>query len=105
MSAMTYRALLELVFQVATECHREGPGYAQQSVVLTRVGRRLPGGGGSSRTSEQQMLTCWHDLFRMGKLSWGYYLDNPNAPFFHIPPTDPERDSFPAGSLLTARRG
>lgn len=102
---MTYRELLQIVFQVAAECHREGPGYAQQSMVLSRVGRRLPVGGGNTRVREQQILTCWHDLFRMGRLSWGFDLDNPNAPFFHIPPTDPERDDYLPESSLSARRG
>ena len=34
---------------------------------------------------QQAILTCWHDLFRDGALSWGYDLDNPDPPFFHIP--------------------
>jgi len=34
---------------------------------------------------QQAILTCWHDLFREGLLSWGYVLDNTDAPFFHIP--------------------
>ena len=34
---------------------------------------------------QQAILTCWHDLFREGTLSWGYDLDNPDPPFFHMP--------------------
>ena len=38
---------------------------------------------------QQEMLTCWNDLFLDGLLSWGYDLDNPDPPFFHVP--DPDR--------------
>ncbi|MGH7171465.1 MAG: hypothetical protein ACRELF_12170 [Gemmataceae bacterium] len=40
---------------------------------------------------EQLILTCWHDLFRLGWLSWGYNLDNPDTPFFHVPQPDTQR--------------
>jgi hypothetical protein len=33
---------------------------------------------------EQALLTLWQDLFRTGYLAWGYNLDNPNPPFFHL---------------------
>ena len=96
---MTYTQLLNLTFKVAVECHRQGRGYAQQSVVLSQVGEKLA--SGQHRRSDQLILTCWHDLFRMGKLSWGLDLDNPNAPFFHIPQHDPERDRYLAVQSAT----
>jgi hypothetical protein len=30
------------------------------------------------------LLTAWHDLFRKGILAWGFDVDNPAAPFFHL---------------------
>ncbi len=37
-----------------------------------------------SPSLETEILTQWHELFRTGYLAWGYNLDNPSAPFFHI---------------------
>ena len=88
---MKYRLLREKVRQSAITCHRRGPGYAQQSVVLQQVVRELTQYGERSRVSDSQILTCWHDLFLSGELSWGYDLDNPTAPFFHVPAADDER--------------
>jgi hypothetical protein len=31
------------------------------------------------------LLTAWQNLFRNGQLSWGYDVENPSAPFFHLP--------------------
>lgn len=33
---------------------------------------------------EMEILTQWHELFRIGYLAWGVNLSNPSAPFFHI---------------------
>jgi hypothetical protein len=60
----------------------KGPGYAQQGVVLRAAKGGIQVG---SIADEQTVLDCWHELFREGCLSWGYNLDNPDAPFFHIP--------------------
>ncbi len=90
---MKYGDLFELVRQTAVFCHRQGAGYAQQSVVLQRVGQQLARSGQRARVSDSQILTCWHDLFLSGDLSWGYDLDNPNAPFFHVPEPDDDRAS------------
>jgi len=30
------------------------------------------------------ILNAWHDLFAERKLAWGYDLDNPSSPFFHV---------------------
>jgi hypothetical protein len=41
---------------------------------------------------EQVVLGCWHELFREDRLAWGYNLDNPGDPFFHIPAPLPASD-------------
>jgi hypothetical protein len=66
-----------------------GIGYAQQGVVLAHVLESIP--EKKRHEIQQFVLTCWHDLFVQGKLSWGYNLDNPGPPFFHIPASVPER--------------
>jgi hypothetical protein len=77
---MTYEDLKKLVLEVAAEYASRGYGYAQESVVLREVAARV-----GAQTSEQNVLTVWHDLFREGALSWGIDLDNPSWPFFHVP--------------------
>lgn len=90
---MDYQQLKDLVFETATEMAARGYGWAQESIVLSAVkdklalGERLP--------PQQVILTAWHELFQEGKLSWGYDLDNPNWPFFHIPQKNP---LVPAGN-------
>jgi hypothetical protein len=81
-----YETLKQKVFQAARSCAMRGPGYAQQGPVLDEVASDF--GGMYARLdleAQQAILTCWHDLFREGSLSWGYDLDNPDLPFFHIP--------------------
>jgi len=87
---MSYQDLHYLVLQVAGELLRKGPGWAQQSAVLSEVARRVPNGANDERI-QQRILTAWHDLFRTGLLSWGYNIDNPDAPFYHVPESDPKR--------------
>ena len=82
-----YETLKQRVLEAARTCAMQGPGLAQQRPVLDKV---ASGFGGSMFTRldldiQQAILTCWHDLFREGTLSWGYDLDNPDSPFFHIP--------------------
>jgi hypothetical protein len=36
------------------------------------------------REKQQLLLTLWHDLFRTGYLAWGFNINNPNPPFFHL---------------------
>jgi hypothetical protein len=83
MSETKKQELTSRLLQVAEECLEKGPGYAQESVVLREAAEALK--TGSSLSAQQDLLTCWHELFREGKLSWGYDIDNPNAPFFHKP--------------------
>jgi hypothetical protein len=33
---------------------------------------------------QQRILDAWQDLFTEKKLGWGYDLDNPTSPFFHV---------------------
>ena len=89
-----YTALKQKVFEAAKECARGGPGYSQQRPVFDAVAGAA-GGNMWTRLDldfQQAILTCWHDLFREGVLSWGYDLDNPDAPFFHIPERPDQQD-------------
>jgi hypothetical protein len=88
---MRYSEVKQLVYDTALDLSKRGPGWAQERAVLHEVGTKLE----SRKSSEMQqlILTCWHDLFLKGKLSWGLNLDNPNAPFFHVPPADEEREA------------
>lgn len=86
---MKYKDLLELAYTVATKMVENGPGWAQQASVLGEIARQIP--QSQEDLVQQQILTCWHDLFRQGRLSWGFNLDNPDAPFFHVPSSDPDR--------------
>jgi hypothetical protein len=79
---MPYTELKQRVLEVALDLLNRGPGYAQESVVLREAAERLR--VQDNLRDQQQLLTCWHDLFREGKLSWGYDVDNPGAPFFHV---------------------
>ena len=87
---MDYDDLLELVYRTAVDNAKRGLGWAQQNSVLWDVRNRVS--GSRDVRVQQQILTCWHDLFRLGRLSWGYDIDNPDSPFFHIPDDDPHRD-------------
>jgi hypothetical protein len=82
-----YGTLKEKVLAAARSCATRGAGYSQQRPVLDEVASEF-GGGMFARLDldlQQAILTCWHDLFRDGILSWGYDLDNPGPPFYHIP--------------------
>lgn len=85
--SMNYESLKGKILETAMTCVARGRGYAQEKAVLDEVTNEF---GGNMHTSldiglQQSILTCWHDLFREGDLSWGLDLDNPGAPFFHIP--------------------
>lgn len=73
----------EVLLAVVEESIKEGPGFAQESVVLREAADRLA--LRDDLSGQQRLLTAWHDLFREGELSWGYDVDNPGAPFFHMP--------------------
>jgi len=79
--------LKKRALEVARQCAERGPGYSQQKAVLDEVASEA-GANMYTRLDlglQQAILTCWHDLFRDGVLSWGYDLDNADPPFFHIP--------------------
>lgn len=83
---MSDEEIKTLVWRIATEAVGQGPGWSQEGVVLREVSEGI-----ASRTGEypnlkiqQMILNAWHDLFVDKKLGWGYDLDNPNSPFFHI---------------------
>lgn len=82
MPELTREHIKAELLRLAAEYYRKGPGYAQQGPVLRTARDRLAPAG---VTAEQQVLDCWHELFRDGELVWGYNLDNPDSPFFHIP--------------------
>jgi hypothetical protein len=79
---MGYDDLKTLVLATAREMTLRGRGWAQESVVLRAVKEKLP--LSIDLDLEQEVLRAWHDLFLERKLAWGYNLDNPNSPFFHV---------------------
>jgi len=82
MSVLTRENIKTELLRLAAEYYQRGPGFAQQGPVLRMARNRLAPAGVAQ---EQQVLDCWHELFRDGELVWGYNLDNPDAPFFHMP--------------------
>lgn len=76
----------ELVWTVANESVKRGPGWAQESVVLREIGERIARqhGGQLDQETQQAVLNAWHDMFLEKRLAWGYDLENPNSPFFHV---------------------
>lgn len=54
----------------------------QTKPLLSQIRRRLIDSG--ARYDEQAVLTYFYDLFRIGYLSWGLDLSNPEPPFIHV---------------------
>jgi hypothetical protein len=83
---MSEQDIKEIVWQVANDSAAHGPGWAQESVVLRAIADRIASSRGARLDLgvQQAILNAWHDLFLQKKLAWGYDLDNPNSPFFHI---------------------
>ena len=79
---MTSLELEAALLNLAKDHLDQGPGYAQETVVLREAARQF--GIGSDLKEQQRLLTVWHELFRNGTLSWGYNIDNPTSPFFHL---------------------
>lgn len=82
-TAIDSRTIREVLLRIAEEMIKRGPGFAQESVVLRQAVDDLKLSW-QDVDSQQVMLTCWHDLFRDGKLAWGFDVDNPGPPFFHF---------------------
>jgi hypothetical protein len=82
---MSEPEIKEIVWEVASQSVDRGPGWAQEGVVLRAIRDRI-----RSRVerldlqTQQAILNAWHDLFMEKKLAWGYDLDNPDSPFFHV---------------------
>lgn len=79
---MTTAELERALFDIAREIIEQGPGFSQETVVIREAVQRL--GIGRDLKQQQRLLTAWHDLFLKGMLAWGYHVDNPSAPFFHL---------------------
>ena len=79
---MTTAELEKALLNVAKDCIEQGPGYAQETVVIREAIQKLA--LARDLKQQQRVLTAWHDLFRNGTLSWGYNIDNPTSPFFHF---------------------
>ncbi len=80
---MTPAELQNALLKIAKECIGRGPASAQEAYVLRAAMAQLF--DGSERLEHEQLvLTAWHELFRAGKLSWGYDIANPGPPFFHV---------------------
>jgi len=76
-------ALLEIIAEKDKYIRKDpSHGSLQQGEILQEVQRQF--GSSLSHEMEEAILTCWHDLFRNGILSWGYNLSNPDPPFCHV---------------------
>jgi hypothetical protein len=82
-SSMSKAEIQELILQKAKDAFHKGPGWSQEGVVLREVGEAI-GKGQLDLTIQQIILDSWYDLFTEKKLGWGYDLDNPGSPFFHV---------------------
>jgi hypothetical protein len=71
------------LLDVARRCIERGPGFSQEMVVLREAMESL-GLDREALAEQQRLLTAWNNLFRKGILAWGYDMDNPTQPFFHI---------------------
>jgi len=86
---MALARLEEDLLAIAKECIEQGPGFAQETIVLREAAQRLR--IGNDLKEQQRLLTAWHNLFREGELSWGYDIGNPSSPFFHAPTASASR--------------
>ncbi|MBD3673580.1 MAG: hypothetical protein HUJ26_08645 [Planctomycetaceae bacterium] len=71
----------QTVLDIAKECAEKGPGFAQSGVVLREV---LSRHGLNTLSEQQKILDAWYQLFDEKILVWGYNVDNPGPPFFHL---------------------
>jgi hypothetical protein len=79
---MAAELLRNRILRIARAAAAKGVGFAQMSEVMRNVQQEL-----NPRTieEEQRILAAWNDLFRHGDLEWGFDLENPGSPFFHVP--------------------
>ena len=78
---LTDEQLIDGLLDMASRHVLMGPGYAQEGVVLREVRNKI---SPHTLADEQRILDAWQRLFIDGELSWGYDLDNPGSPFFHL---------------------
>ena len=83
--SVDYETLKQKVLRAATKCVKAGRENGHEKSVLDEVASEFGMHTPLNLDLQQSILTCWHDLFREGTLSWGADLDNPGQPFFHIP--------------------
>ncbi len=83
MDEMNEKQIKELVFEVAVETAKRGPGWSQESVVMRELASRAKSNKAIADFS-RMMLDAWHDLFSEKRLGWGSDLETPNSPFFHV---------------------
>jgi len=81
---MSNDEIKSLVWRIVIESASQGPGWAQEGVVLRKIGENISSKKEPDLKTQQMILDAWHDLFTEKHLGWGYDLDNPNSPFFHI---------------------
>lgn len=85
---MSVDEIKNMVLRIAEQSAQRGAGWSQEGVVLREVSEQLREGrmkdARPDLNIEQLILDAWHDLFAEKTLGWGYNLDNPNSPFFHI---------------------
>lgn len=82
-TVVTQPEIRSALLRIARERYREGPGTAQEPVVLREAAEMLH--ATTDVRVQQQILTAWHNLFQDGTLIWGYDIDNPGHPFYHFP--------------------
>ena len=78
------KVIRETLLEIATQFDKEGPGFAQEGVVMREAKDRLQPRG---LDDEEAILDEWQKLFQSGQLIWGYNLDNPGRPWYHLPST------------------
>jgi hypothetical protein len=84
---MSEEEIKGLIWRIALEAAEKGPGWSQEGVVLREAGQHIFGknrGLKPDLQTQQMILDAWHELFTEKKLGWGYDLDNPSSPFFHV---------------------
>lgn len=91
---MSRSEIKDKLLQIAVRLYQTGPGFAQEGVVLREAKSEF---AVRNLEQEQVVLDCWHDLFRDGKINWGYDLSNPGFPFFHLR-NDPSEAKAPVGN-------
>ncbi|QVL31839.1 hypothetical protein KIH39_23880 [Telmatocola sphagniphila] len=74
----------KIVWEHAKRAAEQGAGYAQEGVVMRQIADELGIRWNADLKIQHWVLDAWHDLFASKKLGWGYNLDNPNSPFFHV---------------------